>query len=46
MSADSDELSVTDEEWRRQVVELLAPRYVRGAAAGAVAAWSAPLGRV
>ena len=37
---------ITDEEWRRQIVERLAPRYGREAAAGAVAAWSAPLGRV
>jgi putative hydrolase of the HAD superfamily len=37
---------ITDEEWRRQIVERLAPRYGQDAAAGAVAAWSAPLGRV
>jgi putative hydrolase of the HAD superfamily len=37
---------ITDEEWRRQIVQRLAPRYGQDAAEGAVAAWSAPLGRV
>jgi putative hydrolase of the HAD superfamily len=37
---------ITDEEWRRRIVERLVPRYGRDAAAGAVAAWSAPLGRI
>jgi putative hydrolase of the HAD superfamily len=37
---------ITDEEWRRQIVERLVPRYGREAAAGVVAAWSAPLGRI
>ena len=37
---------ITDAAWRRAVVERLAATYGRAAAAGAVAAWSAPAGRV
>lgn len=37
---------ITDEAWRQAVVERLAATYGQDAAAGSVAAWSAPAGRV